>query len=435
MTTRFPHRTAVVLGGGGLKGFAHIGVLRALEEEGVQPALYAGTSIGSLVAAAHASGTSVDELEQRALALRRRDLFRINHLGMVLERMHSPSLYLEQPLRTLCEENVPDGTFEALRTPLLVNTVDVERGTLVTWGLPGLRDVLVRDAVYASCALPGFFPPGRVDGRVCVDGGTIDNLPVSLAAQGMELVIAVDVGSSDLALASDVQSRGFASIYMRAATVMMHALQSEQLESWAGPPILLIRPRLADSHWFSFDSAAQFIAAGYEAARQTLDDFAHVWPQRDLIYPRRRVEITVDRDACIGCTTCVALAPTSMAMTHDAKAYPLRPVQEWSPADGGFVQQCPTQAIVARDLDASGRSSTAPTREPTLRPRPAPPAAPRVRVRARDTRRATPARPASQPPSPPATGRSLDGADDRSVDPDRHDDGDTGQRRARKKRA
>src|SRR3954469_602627 len=166
-------RIALVLGGGGMKGFAHIGVLRALEAAGVRPTCYAGTSIGALIAAAYVGGMSLDEMERRALGLRRRDLFRINHVGMLLERMRSPSIYLEEPLRALCSNAVPAGTFDQLSTPLLVNTVDVERGTQVVWGLPGLRDVRVDDAVYASCALPGFFPPGRVDGRLCIDGGTI----------------------------------------------------------------------------------------------------------------------------------------------------------------------------------------------------------------------------------------------------------------------
>ena len=87
-------RIALVLGGGGLKGFAHIGVLRALEERGIVPDVYAGTSIGALIAGAYLSGTQVDELATRAEALRKRDLFRINHFGMLLERMRSPSIYL-----------------------------------------------------------------------------------------------------------------------------------------------------------------------------------------------------------------------------------------------------------------------------------------------------------------------------------------------------
>ena len=94
-----PERLALVLGGGGLKGFAHIGLLRAFEERGIRPALVAGTSIGALIAAAYASGMPVDEMERRALALTKKDLFRIDHLHMVTKRMLSPSLYLGRPAR------------------------------------------------------------------------------------------------------------------------------------------------------------------------------------------------------------------------------------------------------------------------------------------------------------------------------------------------
>src|SRR5882762_9172440 len=159
-------KIALVLGGGGMKGFAHIGVLKALEEIGLKPAIYAGTSIGAMVAAAAVAGMSPDELARRAESLRRRDIFRINHFGMLMDRMKSQSIYLEEPLRTVGDSLVPEGTFDDLPSPLLVNTVDIERGTQIVWGLPGLRDVGVRDAVYASCSLPGFFPPGKVDGRM-----------------------------------------------------------------------------------------------------------------------------------------------------------------------------------------------------------------------------------------------------------------------------
>src|SRR5437762_10024574 len=145
-------RIAVVLGGGGMKGFAHIGVLKALEERGIRPVRYAGTSVGAMIAAAAVSGMTPDDLARRAETLRRRDLFRINHFGMLMERMKSQSIYLEEPLRNLTNAIVPAGTFKDLSTELLVNTVDLERATQVVWGLPGLRDVQVRDAVYASCS-------------------------------------------------------------------------------------------------------------------------------------------------------------------------------------------------------------------------------------------------------------------------------------------
>lgn len=343
-------RIALVLGGGGLKGFAHIGVLKALDERGIRPVLYAGTSIGALIAAARAGGMSISEMAERARTLRRRDLFRINHLGMIMERMRSPSLYLEEPLRVLCDAICPRGTFEDLGTSLLVNTVDIERGTRIVWGLPGLRHVPIVDAVYASCALPGFFPPGRVDGRTCVDGGTIDNMPVSIAAVGMDAVIAVDVGNSDLSNSTDVTTQGFASIYMRAASVMMHALQEEPLAQWQGPPMLLIRPRVSHHGWFSFSNAASLIRTGYEAAADALDHASHALQSAGGVHPRRRIRLLVDRDRCIGCRTCVGLAPSLMAMDGHGKAIAREEILDWSPADGEFVRHCPTSAIIAEPI-------------------------------------------------------------------------------------
>src|SRR6476659_7678060 len=76
-------KIALVLGGGGMKGFAHIGVMSALEERGITPTLYAGTSIGAMLAAARVGGMSPDELAKRSATLRRRDIFRINHFGML----------------------------------------------------------------------------------------------------------------------------------------------------------------------------------------------------------------------------------------------------------------------------------------------------------------------------------------------------------------
>jgi NTE family protein len=340
-------RIALVLGGGGMKGFAHIGVLQALEERGIRPSLVAGTSIGAMVAAAFVAGMSTNELGRRAEALKRKDLFRINHFGMLMERMRSTSIYLEEPLRALCESVIPEGTFDEHNHSLLVNTVDLERGTQIVWGLPGLRDVSVRDAVYASCALPGFFPPGQVDGRVCVDGGVIDNLPTAVASLGMDMVIAVDVGSADLARVEGVAQTGFASIYMRSAMTMMHSLQQFPLERWGGPPMLLIRPKVGRD-WLSFSNSAKHIREGYRAAARALEDFDLYLEQPGGIYPRKRVELTVNREKCIGCGICVSMAPTYMGLDSKGKAFARTTSVEWSAADGDFVHHCPTEAITCQ---------------------------------------------------------------------------------------
>ena len=338
-------RIGVVLGGGALKGLAHVGVLRALAEAGVTPALYAGTSIGAMIAAAAASGMPVDRMLDRALSFRRRDLFRINHLGMIMERMLSRSIYLEGPLRALCDELVQEGTFNDFQVPLLVTAVDIERGIPVVFGRPGLRDVRVRDAVYASCALPGFFPPGVVDGRTYIDGGTTDNLPVAIAGLEVDAVIAVDVGIADVPVASGVAGQGFASIFMRAATMMMHEQQQHALERWTSPPMLLIRPKVSHIGWFSFSHTDELLAAGYECTRDALRDLDALLRAPGGIFPKRTVHIDVDRAACTGCGLCVTRAPLHMALDVEHKAYPLSATQVWSPADGAFVRACPTRAI------------------------------------------------------------------------------------------
>lgn len=358
-------RIGLVLGGGGLKGFAHVGVLRALEELGIVPDVYGGTSIGALVAAAYLAGGSVEELAERAKALRRRHLFRINHMGMLLERMHSPSIYLEEPLRNLIAGAIPDVSFTELPKTLLVNTVDLDRGARVVWGLPGLEDVPVRDAIYASCALPGFFPPGRVGDRSCIDGGVVDNLPVSVTSQLVDLVIAVDVGSSDQSRRS-AASEGFAGIYMRAATMMMHALQQFPLVHWHGPPMVLIRPRVDDAHWLSFSDTEANIAEGYRSAIRALERIESYWDHPNCVYPRRRVQLDVDRERCTGCGICVSLAPNVMGLDASNKAYARTRIVEWSPAEGGFVHECPTAAIGAVNVDRRSTSVDVHTlRDPT----------------------------------------------------------------------
>ncbi|MEP6618501.1 MAG: patatin-like phospholipase family protein [bacterium] len=359
-------RIALVLGGGGLKGFAHIGVLQALEELGIEPDTYAGTSVGALIAAAYLGGISPSSMKARVEAMRRKDLFRVNHFGMLLDRMQSRSIYLEEPLRELCERGIPEGTFAELPKRLLVNTVDLDQGARVVWGLPGLESVSVRDAVYASCALPGFFPPGHVGTRTCVDGGVVDNLPASIVSQFADMIIAVDVGSSDAGQTARADTQGFATLYMRAATMMMHALQQYPLQIWNGPPMVLIRPKLNDANWLSFADTKGSIEEGYRAAMYALQTFESYWGNRHCVFPRRRVELSVNRDQCTGCGTCVTLAPSAMNLDEHGKAYPISRVVDWSPADGGFVHECPTLAISA----SNGNHRATGAIEPQLDPSP-----------------------------------------------------------------
>jgi NTE family protein len=221
----------------------------------------------------------------------------------------------------------------------------------MVWGLPGHQDVYVDDAVYASCAIPAFFPPGRVDGRLCIDGGTIDNLPVSVAARDADAIIAVDVGNTHLHHDEGVTEGGFASISMRAASVMMHMLQSMQLAGWSGPPMILVRPRVAHLEWFRFADTEDIIAEGYRAGAEALKDLDRCLEAPGGIFPRQLKLLTVESGKCNGCGLCVAAAPSVMSLDLQGHAFPRTEIVDWSPADGEFVRHCPTGALRATPID------------------------------------------------------------------------------------
>jgi NTE family protein len=183
----------------------------------------------------------------------------------------------------------------------------------------------------------------------------------------MDAVIAVDTGSSDLEPENDIATAGFASIYMRAATTMMHALQLAPFATWTRPPMILIRPKVNHIGWFSFSNTDELLEAGYTAAMEACKHYEECITWGIGVFPRRAMQITVNRQKCIGCTLCVALAPDLMAMDASQKAYPVSPVVEWSPADGDFVHHCPTLAISATRLDAQGMTTVDPTSEPTTK--------------------------------------------------------------------
>lgn len=357
-------RFALVLGGGGMKGLAHIGVLQALTERGLRPTSIVGSSVGALVGAAWAAGRDLAYLRRTAIGLRRKQLFAVAHADMALKRMRSPALFRREPLQTLISQLLEDVAFGELDPPVVVNSVDLNSGMQVFWGLRGLDDVPVADAVFASCALPGYLPPHEIRGRFFVDGATVENLPVSIArALGAELVLAVDVSAST-ALRADVQDEGFAAVYTRATEIAMQSALELRLRTWRAPPLYYVHPRVEHVSMFSFDRLREVVDEGYRATADALDRPAS-WPEpgSEGVHPRRRVQVRVQRERCTGCGACLAFAPPGMfVLDADGKAVVTQPEQKWSPVDGGFIRHCPTYAIGARpkpgvrdgDLKATG---------------------------------------------------------------------------------
>ena len=353
-------RFALVLGGGGIKGLAHVGALRALDERGWIPDVVIGNSIGALIGAAWAVEFSIPELEAVALSMRRQDVFTIARGEMATRRFRAPGLYKTEPLEMLLRGILGETTFDELARRLVVASVDINSGMVTYWGLPGLRNVSVADAVFASCALPGFFAPREIGGRFLVDGALADNLPVTVAAtQDVDGVIAVDVGSSSV-LRAEVQESGFAAVFARASEIVFHQLLETRLAQWTSPAMLLVQPRVEHVPMLSFAHNRELIDEGYRATAAALDQAEdEVRQARAGIFPRRLVEVAVDRERCIGCGACVALAPPgTFRMDAAGKAVGPSTPQEWSPIGGGFIRHCPTYSITAHPARAGARGPT-----------------------------------------------------------------------------
>ena len=342
---------SLVLGGGGLKGLAHIGVLQALEEAGLRPAGVVGSSMGSLVAAAWAAGRSVDYMRERALRLRRKDVFRVAHADMALKRMHAPAVYRHEPLDLLITELVGEKTFDELEQPLIVNTVDINSGMQVLWGLPGLRYAGWRTRSSPAARCRASSRPARSPAGGTWTAPWPTTCPVKAATScGPGPIVGVDVSAS-LALRSDVQLEGFAATYARGLEIVMQTMLERTLRTWREPPLLMVHPRVEDYPMFVFDRTQELIAEGYRAMRQLIPELRRLMDSQETgIFPQTPVRIHVDRARCIGCGACALRAPAIFRMDALGKAEVVAPLQAWSPLDGVYVRNCPTWAISARPV-------------------------------------------------------------------------------------
>ncbi len=160
---------ALALGGGGTKGIAHLGVLRALEQRGLQVAAIAGTSIGGLVAAVYATGRPLADIIRRVASLQQGSLFRRG------KEIDNALLGLEGVAEVLLEL-IGEKYFEELPIPLAVTAVDLNTGQEIV-----LHSGRVLDAVLATIALPGIFPPRQIGEHVLIDGGVSNPVPVGVA--------------------------------------------------------------------------------------------------------------------------------------------------------------------------------------------------------------------------------------------------------------
>jgi NTE family protein len=261
----------LVLGGGGVKGMAHAGAWRAIQDSGVQVSEIVGTSIGALVGGAIAGGSSWAEISTAALALKKPDIVLLNRWALLLNGIRQPSIFQSEPLMTYIESVLPVKEFSQLTIPFSLNAVNLETGDTEWFGVGGRTDVSLPTAVYASCALPLFYPPAQIGDAQFVDGGIADSLPVHRAAErGADLIIAIDAGAGKVKDALDTVQAGMVAIHHRVMEIMGWTRKLEMLKYWNGPRMIYVRPKLDGFSTFDFAQTEFFLEEGYRATRQAL---------------------------------------------------------------------------------------------------------------------------------------------------------------------
>ncbi|MGB8475646.1 MAG: patatin-like phospholipase family protein [Candidatus Acidiferrum sp.] len=241
----------LALGGGFSRGFAHLGVLQVLEQNHIPISYIAGTSIGSILGAAYASGAPLARIIATCRTIRFRDIgrWRVSRLGLASN--HRLGDLIEKVFESRC--------FEDLRIAMAVVATDLANGEPVVFTHGNLTE-----AIRASCAFPGLFEPVEIGTRCLADGGLVAPVPTRAARDlGAVHVIGVSVGVQD-------GVRGAPSNIFQVVSRAVSAAQKHQLEVWERHADLVLRPDVQSLAWDDFDRADEAIEAGAVAARRAI---------------------------------------------------------------------------------------------------------------------------------------------------------------------
>jgi NTE family protein len=244
----------LVLSGGGVRGLAHIGVLKVLEEEGITVKAIAGCSAGALVGALYASCEDARKVEEFASSL---GFFSLRDVAFTSPGGLVETYRFEKSIETflVCKN------LENLKIPFILNATDIATGEEVVF-----RKGPILPALRASIAYPGIITPQRVDGRLLVDGGAVNPLPVDLFDDETPLVIC-DVSTRLMDLSAKPSAL---SVAKQSVIIMMKTIIDHQLDHLTAPHVLLL-PDIKEWDVFSFrPKPAIIIGRGEDAARKAL---------------------------------------------------------------------------------------------------------------------------------------------------------------------
>lgn len=274
-STKFHKKVGLVLGGGGARGLAHVGVLKVLQRERIHFDLLAGTSMGGLLGAMVAAGFSLDEIEAEILERARK-----RELGKLVDLRLSQSGLVKgaRIYKLLAGYLGSELTFADLKKPFAVVAVDKLTGRQVV-----LQEGLVVDAVRATISVPGVFLPLEYKNMLLVDGGVLNNVPTDVARNmGAEFVIAVDVlpnfernkpgqPTVEPMLNSPIVPAFFQALW-EIQQIMISSMTELRLKE--SPPDLLIRPVISSDIdlLIGFERAVEIIESGVKATEAVLPE-------------------------------------------------------------------------------------------------------------------------------------------------------------------
>lgn len=244
-------KIGVALSGGAARGFAHIGALKVLHEAEVPIDFLMGTSVGSVIGAAYASGTSFDEMLEICSSMRWRDIAKLTFSKRGLASIDRSNPLLDRLIHAR--------TFEELRFPFYAVATDIQTGETIVLSRGDLKT-----ALRASCAVPGLFIPVEIQGRSLVDGGVSANLPVlPLRQLGAEKIIAIDTTSR---IDQARPPRNVFEIILQSMFIIGRAALRTAREQ----AHLVVEPQVHSYDWDDFGHCAEIVKAGEQAMRSSL---------------------------------------------------------------------------------------------------------------------------------------------------------------------
>ncbi len=268
-------RVVVVMSGGGAKAAAHVGAWRALRESGVEPSHIVATSMGAVIGAALAAGRSPQDLATDLATVRRRDVAGLNPVAL-LGGFRARSVLRARPLHQTIARLVPARRFDELVIPFTCTTTDMDTGEQVVFGSLG-EDAPLIDVLYASSALPVYYPTTVIGHRRLGDGGIRGVLPLDVAANiECDVVVAIDVGPG-FEERHEPPPRGIPALLRAhgdATGILMAAATETALARWHNrsdlPRLIYVRPQVERAVTFEIDRLLDYIERGYQATLREL---------------------------------------------------------------------------------------------------------------------------------------------------------------------